>query len=106
MRNSGGGGVDSCKKLNNACALSVSGGLGMAQDERLKLLKAARLASGLPLDFWADLTEGLDYSSLAILCGRSAMFPKYMNSRETPYVARKRLAAVRDKSRTPFSKGP
>lgn len=46
----------------------------------LALLKVARDQSGLPLDFWADLTEGLDYSSLAILCGRSSIFPKYINS--------------------------
>lgn len=46
----------------------------------LALLKAARDQSGLPLDFWVDLTEGLDYSSLAILCGRSPIFPKYINS--------------------------
>lgn len=49
-------------------------------EKRLALLIAARNESGLPLDFWVDLTEGLPYSSLAILCGRSWVFPKYMNS--------------------------
>jgi hypothetical protein len=49
-------------------------------ERRLDLLKTARTRSGLPLDFWADLTEGLDYSSLEILVGRSSIFPKYMNS--------------------------
>ena len=49
-------------------------------EERLKLLKEARRLSGLPLNFWVDLTEGLPYSSLVILCGRSSIFPKYMNS--------------------------
>ena len=49
--------------------------------EKLKLLKEARRISGLPLDFWVDLTEGLPYSSLVILCGRSSIFPKYMNSK-------------------------
>ena len=49
--------------------------------DRLKLLKEARKASGLPLDFWVDLTEGLPYSSLVILCGRSSIFPKYINSK-------------------------
>lgn len=48
--------------------------------EKLKLLKEARRISGLPLDFWVDLAEGLPYSSLVILCGRSSIFPKYMNS--------------------------
>ena len=48
--------------------------------EELKLLKEARRISGLPLDFWVDLTEGLPYSSLVILCGRSSILPKYMNS--------------------------
>ena len=49
-------------------------------EDILKLLKDARKGSGLPLDFWADLTEGLPYNSVAILCGRSALFPKYVNS--------------------------
>jgi hypothetical protein len=50
-------------------------------EERLKLLKEARKLSGLPLDFWVDLTEGLPYSSLVILCGKSSILPKYMNSK-------------------------
>lgn len=54
----------------------------MNDEERLELLKKARLESGLPLDFWHDLTEGLSHNSTAILCGRSSIFPKYMNSRE------------------------
>lgn len=53
-------------------------------DARLELLKEARSRSGLPLDFWVDLTEGLPYSAVAILCGRSSIFPKYMNSRDKP----------------------
>lgn len=56
----------------------------MAEEDKLKLLKDARQESGLPLDFWVDLTEGLDYSSLVILCGRSSIFPKYINSKEIP----------------------
>jgi len=48
--------------------------------EVLRLLKSARRKSGLPLDFWADLTEGLPHSSIAILCGRSDLIPKYVNS--------------------------
>lgn len=50
----------------------------------LALLKAARDESGLPLDFWADLTDGMPYSLAAILCGRSFLIPKYMNSRVIP----------------------
>lgn len=50
--------------------------------ERLELLKKARKESGLPLDFWADLTDGLPYSATAILCGRASIFPKKMNSSE------------------------
>ncbi len=53
-------------------------------NELLKLLKEARAASGLPLDFWADLTDGLPHNCAAILCGRSSIFPKYMNSKVTP----------------------
>lgn len=56
----------------------------MTEKEVLRLLKEARKESGLPLDFWAELTEGLDHNSLAILCGRSAIFPKYMNSKDKP----------------------
>lgn len=53
------------------------------QDEDQKLLalmKEARHDSGLPLDFWADLTDGIPYNFAAILCGRSFLIPKYMNS--------------------------
>ncbi len=53
-------------------------------DETLILLKKARDESGMPLDFWADLTEDLPHSLVAILCGRSSIFPKYMNSRVRP----------------------
>ena len=56
----------------------------MPDDELLKLLKGARDSSGLSLDFWVDLTEGLDYRSIAILCGRSSIFPKYINSKVRP----------------------
>lgn len=52
-------------------------------DETLALLKKARRESGMPLDFWVDLTEGLDQSSLEILVGRSSIFPKYINSRDS-----------------------
>lgn len=57
----------------------------MAKDERLlMMLKRARSESGLPLDFWAELTDGLPYSLVAILCGKSSIFPKYINSRDRP----------------------
>lgn len=61
-----------------------SWGIEMADEDVLALLKQARQESGLPLDFWADLTEGLPYSFVAILCGRSSIFPKYMNSKVKP----------------------
>lgn len=44
--------------------------------KRIELLKVLRERSGLTLDFWADITEGLTYRSLAILCGNSALLPK------------------------------
>lgn len=47
----------------------------------LEAMKRARRDTELPLDFWADLVEGLPYSFAAILCGRSPIFPKYMNSK-------------------------
>lgn len=53
-------------------------------EKMLVLLKEAREVSGMPLDFWADLTEGLPYNFAAILCGRSFLIPKYMNSRVRP----------------------
>lgn len=53
----------------------------MKDKDILEMLKQARLNSGLPLDFWSDLTDGLDYKAFAILCGRSSIFPKYINSR-------------------------
>lgn len=56
----------------------------MSDEARLSLLKEARRKSGLSLDFWDDLTEGLDQSSLEILVGRSSIFPKYRNSSGKP----------------------
>lgn len=56
----------------------------MPESEVFELLKQARQQSGLPMDFWADLTDGLPYSLIAILCGRSSIFPKYMNSKVRP----------------------
>lgn len=64
-----------------------AGGIGsvqMADEIRLKLLKEARRRSGLPLDFWLDLTEGLDQRSLEILVGKSSICPKYINSKGRP----------------------
>jgi hypothetical protein len=52
--------------------------------ELLRLMKLAREETGLPLDFWADLIEGIPYKWAAILCGRSAIFPKNMNSNVRP----------------------
>lgn len=56
----------------------------MTDEDLLKMLKRARCESGLPLDFWADITDGLPHSFVAILCGRSSIFPKYMNSKDRP----------------------
>ena len=50
--------------------------------ENLKMLMAARVKSQMSLDFWADLTDGLDQSSFEILVVRSSIFPKYMNSKD------------------------
>lgn len=56
----------------------------MTEYDLLCLLKEARNVSGLTLDFWVDLTEGLDHRATAILCGRSSMMPKNMNSKGNP----------------------
>lgn len=53
----------------------------MKDEIRLQMLKEARNKSGLSLDLWEELTEGLDQSLLEILVGRSAVFPKYRNSK-------------------------
>lgn len=53
----------------------------MKESEVLAIIKAARIESGMPVDFWDELTRGLDHKTLAILCGRSFLFPKYMKSR-------------------------
>lgn len=52
----------------------------VADDEILAMLKQARNRSGLPLDFWDELTRGLDYKAIAMLCARCDLFPKYMKS--------------------------
>ena len=65
--------------------VNTGAGMDVGEDARLlAMLKQARRDSGLPLDFWADLIEGLPHNFAAILCGRSAMFPKYMNSKVRP----------------------
>lgn len=69
------------KRSRRGCEGDMS---DQGEDDLLALLKRARMISGLPLDFWADLTEGLPYSLVAILCGRSSIFPKYMNSNDKP----------------------
>lgn len=56
----------------------------MSEEQVLEMLKEARRVSGLPLDFWVEITDGLDQSSIAILCGKSSVFPKYMNSKGKP----------------------
>lgn len=56
----------------------------MGDKQLLEAMKKARAETGLPLDFWADLTEGIPYNFAAILCGRSSIFPKYMNSKVRP----------------------
>jgi len=50
----------------------------------LEMLKEARNMSGLPLDFWADFLEGMPQREAAILCGRSSLIPKYINSKDKP----------------------
>lgn len=52
----------------------------MVVELRLSALKALRENTGLSLDFWVDITEGLDQSSIDILVGRSSTLPKYRNS--------------------------
>lgn len=57
----------------------------LKQDEiELSILRDLRRKSGLSMDFWADLTEGLDYRSLAILYGNSDLLPKYKKSKDRP----------------------
>ena len=64
--------------------MSISSEADIADRRDLALLKDARRESGLPLDFWADITEGLDHNALAILVGKSSIFPKYINSKGKP----------------------
>ncbi len=52
----------------------------MTEGAVLTLLKSARNQSGLPLDFWDELTRGLDHKAIAIVCGKADLFPKYMKS--------------------------
>lgn len=46
----------------------------------LAAMKKARQETGLSLDYWADITEGLDHRCALILVGRSSTLPKNMNS--------------------------
>ena len=52
----------------------------MTEERLIEMLLEARNRSGLPLDFWGQLTLGLPHRAIAILCSRWALFPRYMNS--------------------------
>jgi hypothetical protein len=52
--------------------------------DRLARLIEIRNNTGLSLDYIADMTEGLPYSSVAILCGNSAVLPKNKYSNVKP----------------------
>lgn len=51
--------------------------------ERLARIKELRALTGLTMDFWVDLTEGIPYRSLAIMCGNLSLSPKNRNSKES-----------------------
>lgn len=52
--------------------------LGLDDDERrLDLLLQARRGSGMTLDFWADLTEGMDLAAVETLADRATLFPRH-----------------------------
>lgn len=53
------------------------------EERRLSLLKDARQASGLPLDLWADVTEGLDLETVEILVGRAGFFGQNRTHRKS-----------------------
>ncbi len=45
-----------------------------ALPDDMSALREARRVSGLPLDLWVDLTDGLDPGVVAVLCERAELF--------------------------------
>lgn len=53
------------------------------EEKRLDALLAIRRATGLPLDFWDELCQGLDNQALESMTERAEMSASYIKSRET-----------------------
>jgi hypothetical protein len=67
---------DSAMEVPNA-------GRGTQATDLDRMIRAAQL-SGISVDFIAAITQGLDSSCLAILCGNISNLPKYIKSKLIP----------------------
>ncbi len=75
----------------------------MNEGEKLDLLINASQVSGLTIDALYFLISGLDDSAVAILLGNVSMLPKYMKSRDVPYLACNRIAPSIEMRKSPLS---
>ncbi len=61
-------------------------------DDRLAVLIRMADQSPLSLDVLEFISRGLDDTALAILAGNVSTLPRYMKSKDTPYLSLSRMA--------------
>lgn len=70
------------RELENTTSEAVDSSLSQLSGDVLTLLKLARDATGWPLDFWSDLTEGMDPHSIALLVMRAESLRNRVHSHD------------------------
>ena len=74
----------------------------MSENTLLAMINAAQ-ASGLSVDLLEFVSRGLDDNSRAILFGNVSRLPKYMKSKDIPYLSTSRIAPSTDMRKSPLS---
>ena len=75
----------------------------MTEDEKFDLIIKSADQSGFTVDLIVAMINGLDDKSIAILLGNVSMLPKYMKSKEIPYLSLSRMAPSSDVLNAPLS---
>ena len=75
----------------------------VTQDEKLEMILKVAHQSGFTVDSVLFLMSGLDDKAIAILLGNVSRLPKYMKSKEIPYLSRSRTAPSMEMRKSPLS---
>jgi len=75
----------------------------MDENISLDLLINVARTSGFTIDALYFLISGLDDSAVAILLGNVSMLPKYMKSKDIPYLSCSRMAPSMEMRKPPLS---